>query len=420
MTTPTTSCPGCSRPDGLHDEAVRAHLERRFYGADLLVGGARWHVVQWRRCPVVIRYGVSDGMRCALRDGHLSSFRPHAHETDDGVSHCLPLGPNSTLDARDDPPSWPVPCWVTTAAEAERWRGEGETAATSAPRCGDLCEGAHEDGGAVPSCSFVAGHRGMCLCPECADEYNGESGEALREQALAEEEAARAARAPGGGVRLPRPGGEPLVLRTMGEVEDAVREGILRQTGPSHYEVLGRELLRSYLEGSNPFATPHPPGTGGERDLLRELRAGLITPDEALDLAGHPGPDLPPAPSQAAGREGRERRRAEIRERFRARVAERRARHAIEGWSFRGTITLRGPTPAPPPPPATLWDAAVAWLARRHASWLASEERRVAEIRERERATAARARAPEVAAVNRALVTGSLGLATGGLPVDGD
>jgi hypothetical protein len=369
VTTPPTPCP-CPRPEGLSDEAVREVLAQtairprpfpvHTFAADRrpfvwprhgdpfpaqlrdLSEDPPWHVVEWRRCGAEVLYG--GWLRCDLRHGHAGDH----------------LGRNATVQWMDNPPgyrsrwlhppgsepAWPVPCWTRTAAEAERWRGEGETAATSAPicicnpgercsecspelrgsdiwgalsanlremeaaaervrgaACSDFCEGPHEDGGAVPSCSFVAGHRGMCLCPGCADEYSGESGEALREQALAEEEAARAARAPGGGVQLAQPGDEPLVLRTMGDVEDAVREGVLRQTGPSHYEVLGRELRRSYVEGSNPFATPHPPGAGGEgfADLDDyHQRAGTMTPAEiraawrqSIPAPLRPGP--PPA-----------------------------------------------------------------------------------------------------------------------------
>jgi hypothetical protein len=505
VTTPPTPCP-CPRPEGVTDEEVSevlaqtASRPRPFpvhtFAADRrpfvwprhgdpfpaqlrdLSEDPPWHVVEWRRCGAEVLYG--GWLRCDLRHGHAGDH----------------LGRNATVQWMDNPPgyrsrwlhppgsepAWPVPCWTRTAAEAERWRGEGETAATSSPRC--ICN---------------PGER----CSECSTELRGSTLWAALSANLRDME-----------------------------------------------------------------ATPHPPGAGGERDLLRELRAGLITTDEALDLAGHPGPpparldqggslfaagrsptngepaalgviparldqgdgegnwsvgqrvicdgygdvleiievdrersrlalrhadgwrsevpmsyatptdlpigarvprcrsgvpgewrcvgqrgtphdcsrlrgpwadtedDDPPAPSQAAGREGREQRRAEIRERLRARVAERGARdflaaverltaavdeddsRAAEAFAAWAAALARW-TP-PPARPATLWDAAVAWWRSRRASWLASEERRVAEIRERERATAARARAPEVAAVNRALVTGSLGLATGGLPVDGD
>jgi hypothetical protein len=152
------------------------------------------------------------------------------------------------------------------------------------------------------------------------------------------------------------------------------------------------------------------------------------TPHDCSSLRG-PWADVeddPPAPSQAAGRE--------VTVRVRGRILRGRVVPAedvpLDGWegaptSFAAWAQSLARWTPPPPKPTTLFDAARAWLARRHARWLASEAERVAAIRaaeeaaaERARAERARQRAPEMAAVNRALVGGSLGVATGGLPID--
>lgn len=112
------TCP-CPRPPGLTDEDVRGWLvtlaaNGTHLPTELYLGDAAWHVVAWARCGA-----VHNGSRCVWADGHPqmhSEHRrgPHWRRVTRGFEE--DVGPG----ARE--PSWPVPCWVTTAEEAERWR----------------------------------------------------------------------------------------------------------------------------------------------------------------------------------------------------------------------------------------------------------------------------------------------------------
>jgi hypothetical protein len=314
----TTPCP-CPRPEGLSDEAVRTWL--RAYSdltdlpATLLPArsgvATTFHIVEWRRCGA----SLSHLTRCVLPAGHSDEPGRRGgtairHQYGQTRWYAPPAQPLHSEH------SWPVPCWVTTAAEAERWRGEGEAAATSAPVC--ICNPAER-------------------CSECSPELRGSTLWAALSANLREMEA------------TPHPPGE-------GETQPATCAGVCETRGEP--PVCPRSCDRN--EGH-----PGPCWCG---------RSECPSPDMAALTAASP-----PAPSQAAG------------------------------WE------------PPGPKPSLLHRLAArvrSWWSDREGRWRESEAARIKAIRDKEMQASARRKGGEVEAVNRALVTGTLGIGTGGLPID--
>jgi hypothetical protein len=115
-------CP-CSRPLGLTDERIRIDLDIRPPDTITEDDGQIWHVVAWQRCGA-IKYDA----RCERRRGHPGVHAAGSRPGDEGVPDIQWSegggGIGATAMARDA--TWPVPCWVTTAEEAERWRPRPE------------------------------------------------------------------------------------------------------------------------------------------------------------------------------------------------------------------------------------------------------------------------------------------------------
>lgn len=123
---PPSPCP-CPRPPGLTDSEVRSCLDLfRGGGVGPLVYSLNgtWHVDEWRRCDAELwtnGSGPSGWDRCALHLDHYQRRGATEHHTgsfafSDRHERC-----RFRAEAACEP-SWPVPCWVTTAEEAERWR----------------------------------------------------------------------------------------------------------------------------------------------------------------------------------------------------------------------------------------------------------------------------------------------------------
>lgn len=142
-------CP-CPRPEGLTDEQIRDICLPHGPGLQRWAG-RDWHVVEWRRCTSVSR---SLGSRCELKSDHHRVHRITEHNASG-----TPIYPGWTDECGDlvEPePAFPVPCWVTTAEEAERWRpAQPEFAPVGSPpgRCGAGL--VH-----VGNCELSAGHPG--------------------------------------------------------------------------------------------------------------------------------------------------------------------------------------------------------------------------------------------------------------------
>jgi hypothetical protein len=89
-----------------------------------------WHVVAWQQCPGVYVHGPERGGRadrCVLGRNHGPEVL-HRSALAGGLDARWTdaAGPAQYLP-RTPGPSWPVPCWVTTAEEAERWRPRVDT-----------------------------------------------------------------------------------------------------------------------------------------------------------------------------------------------------------------------------------------------------------------------------------------------------
>ena len=125
-------CSGCPRPERLSDEAVRLNL---LTGAARIIHRDRdgrshvWHVIKWQNCPRCLILGPSCSLRWKHPGDHWAALdRPGPHDLA-CYQHLPPIVNGVTWpresDERDDfngHLAWVVPCWVTTQAEAERWK----------------------------------------------------------------------------------------------------------------------------------------------------------------------------------------------------------------------------------------------------------------------------------------------------------
>lgn len=119
-------CP-CPRPTSAPDHVVREVLAvlRGDYGASMVYADwaaatcANWHVVEWRRCGA---FWEREGWRCRRQDGHAGHHIEGDGRGNEWNGHLSPGSGRIDAPRLRDEPSWPVPCWVTTATEAEGWR----------------------------------------------------------------------------------------------------------------------------------------------------------------------------------------------------------------------------------------------------------------------------------------------------------